>query len=132
MEATATVTVTTDTCDLCGAELPEGTVAASDLIYGPEGLGFNERVRRALAKAVQRATTEPMLAADPERDEVAGQAAVLEALGLSSFAALAHAWAHYGTRGECRTDVSESCEIDEHGACSNLDSQCGCRCHQND
>lgn len=31
-----------------------------------------------------------------------------------------------------RANVSESCEIAEHGACSNLDSQCGCQCHLGD
>lgn len=28
-----------------------------------------------------------------------------------------------------RQTTALSCSIDEHGACSNLDSQCGCQCH---
>lgn len=129
MEATVTVTVSTDTCNLCGVELGADVLAAAELVYGPEGLGFNERMCRALEIAVKRAATEPLLAADPERDTVAGQAAVLEALGLESFASLATAFRHYGRWHECRANVSESCEIDEHGACF-TEATCGCRCHR--
>lgn len=96
------VSMLSGTCDLCGAELPKSVLDAADLLYGLEGLGFAERLRTALERAVKRADTDPLLSTDQERDRVAAESALLDVLGLADFGSLALAYRHYGNFGECR------------------------------
>jgi hypothetical protein len=92
----------TQPCPVCEQPLPEPLLEASTRLYGAYRALDADRLLDAVARAVRRADTEPLLASDPQRDEHAGQSAVLDALGLTDFAQLAQAYRHYGHFGECR------------------------------
>lgn len=92
-----------NTCPLCDEMLGSEVLTAATVLYGPNGF-YGDRLKDAVEKATTNAETIPGLPAvtTSEKEEGIGQAAVLHALGISTFGALAKAFAHYGHFYECR------------------------------